>query len=289
DPCPSVVHLSAAHWHTLVGEWSRDARKAQTQLAGVRLINVTGDALVAQKIAQWEALGVGTELINTYGPTETSISCTAAYVRHEAGNSRVSIGTPFANTRIYILDAHHQPVPVGVAGEMYIGGDGVGRGYLNLPDQTEERFLADPFVAGGRMYKSGDLARWNNEGQIEFIGRNDFQVKVRGFRIELGEIESKLSAHEQVSEAVVVALDDAQGQKRLVAYTTGEAELDAEALRQHAQHVLPAYMVPEAYVRLDAFPLTPNGKLDRKALPAPDEAAYVKRAYEAPQGEVEET
>src|SRR4029077_7700845 len=201
-----------------------------------------------------------------------------------------------ANTRVYILDGHGEPVPVGVMGELYIGGAGVARGYLNRPELTAERFVADSFVgeSEARMYRTGDLARWLLDGNIEFLGRNDNQVKIRGFRIELGEIESRLAEHPAVREAVVLAREDAAGEKRLVAYYTasgmGEAEaasVGAEQLRAHLSAVVPEYMVPAAYVCLNRLPLTPNGKLDRKALPAPEQDAYAARGYEAPVGETE--
>jgi hypothetical protein len=179
------------------------------------------------------------------------------------------------------------PVPQGVAGEIYIGGAGVARGYLNRAQLTAERFIASPFVEGDRLYKTGDLARYLPDGEIEFLGRNDFQVKIRGFRIELGEIEARLAQHPQVLQAVVLAREDTPGDKRLVGYYIAETEIGPEALRTHLAAVLPEYMVPAAYVRLEALPLTPNGKLDRKALPAPDGDAYGSRVYVAPQGDVE--
>ena len=204
------------------------------------------------------------------------------------------IGRPIANVQVYNLDGHRQPVPIGVVGELYIGGAGVALGYLNRPELTAERFVADPFSgeAGARMYKTGDLARWLLDGTVEYLGRNDHQVKIRGFRIELGEIEARLGHCHGVSEAVVVARADGGSEKRLVAYFS-EARVDAgraEYGRSAACASLAAfreYMVPAAYVRLESIPLTPNGKLDREALPAPEGAAYLTRGYEAPQGEVE--
>jgi amino acid adenylation domain-containing protein len=285
---PTVVHLTAAHWHTLVGEWQQVPVLAQQHLAGVRLINVTGDAVSAQKLAQWQTLEVRPRLINTYGPTEATISCSATYLDDHSEAVRVSIGKPFANTPIYILDKHLEPVPVGVAGELYVGGIQVGRGYLNLPEQTAARFIADPFQQGGRLYKTGDLARWLPDGRIDFLGRDDSQVKVRGFRIELGEIENALAVCEGVQDVAVVAREDAhRGEKRLLAYVTGS--VDIGTLRATLADQLPQHMLPSAYVLLPRLPLTPNGKLDRDRLPAPDGDAYVSQGYEAPRGEIEET
>jgi non-ribosomal peptide synthetase component F len=204
----------------------------------------------------------------------------------------VAIGRPIANTRIYVLDAAGRPVPAGAAGEIFIAGAGVARGYLNRPAQSAERFVRDPFSADAeaRMYRSGDLGRWRSDGTLEYLGRADQQVKIRGFRIELGEIEARLATHPQVREAVVAARDDGLGGRQLVAYVVAQADAAAptpEALRQHAAASLPDHMVPVAYVALAHLPITPNGKLDRKALPAPMADAYVTRAYEAPVGEVE--
>jgi amino acid adenylation domain-containing protein len=233
----------------------------------------------------------GLQIVNGYGPAETTVfSTTYPEIGNRSRNT--PIGRPLANTRIYILDAHGEPVPVGVTGELYIGGAGVARGYLNRPELTAERFVRDPFTseAGARMYRTGDLGRWLADGNIEFLGRNDFQVKIRGFRIELGEIEARLVEHEGVQEAVVLAREDTPGEKRLVAYYTASEQnsVAVRELRAHLATKLPGHMVPSAYVRLESLPLTPNGKLDWKALSAPEGDAYVVRQYEAPQGAIEE-
>src|SRR5258708_12257322 len=208
----------------------------------------------------------------------------------------VAIGKPIANTQMYVLDAEYGAVPVGVEGEIYIAGVGLARGYWNRLDLTAERFIANPLSAegGARMYRTGDRGRWRSDGNLDYLGRFDHQVKLRGFRIELGEIEARLAEHPAVREAVVLAREDAAGEKRLVAYYAasgmGEAEaasVGAEGLRAHLSAVVPDYMVPAAYVCLDRLPLTPNGKLDRKALPAPEQDTYVARGYEAPVGETE--
>ena len=263
----------------------------------LRCVVFGGEALEPAMLKSWYERNCNrdTQLINMYGITETTVHVTyrpLGYEDTKAGGPS-PIGCPIPDLRAYILDAYGEPVPVGVAGELYIGGVGVARGYLNRPDLTAERFVEDPFVAesGGRMYRTGDLGRWLPDGNIEFVGRDDFQVKIRGFRIELGEIEARLREHAGVREAVVVAGEDGDGGKRLVAYYTTlderEEGVGAEPLRSHLSACLPEYMVPAAYVRLEAMPLTPNGKLDRKALPVPDADAYSKRIYEAPQGEIE--
>jgi amino acid adenylation domain-containing protein len=225
-------------------------------------------------------------LWNMYGPTETTVWSAVAQV--EAGKQPV-IGAPVANTFLYVLDDASQLVPLGVAGELYIGGDGLARGYLRRPELNQDRFVADPFAAepGARMYRTGDRVRRLPDGSIEMLGRLDHQVKVRGFRIELGEIEATLAKHAAVRQAVVVAREQPDG-KRLVAYVVAKEDNQlASILRAHLEAKLPDYMVPAAFVRLDAFPLTPNGKIDRKALPSPGDEAYGRETYEAPRGEIE--
>ncbi|UGQ48692.1 non-ribosomal peptide synthase/polyketide synthase [Massilia endophytica] len=223
-------------------------------------------------------------LHNLFGPTETTIDVTAWTARADDAPGRIPIGRPIANTRAYVLDRQGGLAPVGVPGELYIGGIQVARGYLNQPALTDEKFLPDPFdsTPGARMYRTGDRARWLPDGAIDYMGRSDFQVKIRGFRIELGEIESRLASHPSVREALVMAREDQPGVQRLVAYVTvraGEVP-DAALLRAHLQETLPEYMVPSAFMVLDVFPLTPNGKIDRKALPVPEVQAGAR--YIAP-------
>lgn len=271
------------------------AHKHEKHLSRVIVAGETCPPGLVVKSAQAEPQAF---LFNEYGPTEGTVWATVYRCRDQSDTQPVPIGRPIANTRIYVLDSQKEPVPVGVAGELYIGGAGVGRGYLNRPTLTAAHFLKDPFVeeAGARMYKTGDLGRWLPDGNIEFLGRNDFQVKIRGFRIELGEIETQLAEHPGVREAVVIAREDAPGEKRLVAYYTSIPRSDEaaegvrpEELRGYLAARLPEYMVPAAYVRLERLPLTENEKLDRKALPTPECDAHGVRGYEAPMGETEAT
>ncbi|CVB88525.1 Tyrocidine synthase III [Serratia marcescens] len=263
--------------------------QAATRCGQVVRVMCSGEALPATLVAEFYRRLPQAELHNLYGPTEAAVDVTAWHCSREADRVSVPIGRPIANTRIYLLDERGQPVPLGAVGELYIGGVQVARGYLHRPELTAERFLADPFAPGGRMYRTGDVARYLANGDIEYLGRNDQQVKIRGFRIECGEIEAALATHPAVREAVVDARavgDD----KRLVAWVVPAADVAEEtlagALRQHVSASLPDYMVPSAWVVVAALPLSPNGKLDRRALPEP-QGAQSQAAYEAPQGEHE--
>ncbi|HVH12429.1 MAG TPA: condensation domain-containing protein, partial [Longimicrobium sp.] len=257
--------------------------------SSVRTLNLAGEALTTELAQGLYALPSVEKVRNLYGPTEDTSYSTYSLVAR--GAEQVLIGTPLANSQAYVLDGQLQPVPVGVAGELYLAGEGLARGYANRPGLTAERFLPCPYGApGGRMYRTMDRVRRraDADGELEYLGRTDFQVKVRGFRIELGEIEARLLEHPAVRAAVVVARDDASGGTRLVAYVTTDETVPVDALRAHLSERLPAYMVPAAYVRLDALPQTPSGKLDRKALPAPEGDAFASRGYEAPANEAEQ-
>jgi amino acid adenylation domain-containing protein len=218
------------------------------------------------KLAQ-ELAARSRELWNLYGPTETTVWSSLSKVN---GTSPVTLGMPVANTQFYVLDRHLQPVPIGVAGELYIAGDGLARGYLKRPELTAEKFVANPFspTPGARMYRTGDRVRYLASGELEFLERMDQQVKLRGFRIELGEIESVLSSHPEITESVVLVQQDKHGEKRLVAYIVGENEPASSELHEYLRERLPEYMVPQGFVSLPALPLTPNSKIDRRALQA---------------------
>ncbi|XXV18932.1 amino acid adenylation domain-containing protein [Sorangium sp. So ce1182] len=270
----SILQATPSTWRMLAEHsWPARCRSLKV-LCG-------GEALPPSLAA--ELLGGVPELWNLYGPTETTIWSTLSRLTEPAPH----IGRPIANTQVYVLDAQRRPVPIGVPGELYIGGDGVVRGYLHREELTAERFVSDPFTPDGRLYRTGDLVRWLPDGDLEYLGRNDFQVKLRGFRIELGEIEARLAEVDEVREVVVVAREDVPGDARLVAYYTAPASL-TDALRQHAAASLPGYMMPAAFVHLSAMPLTANGKVDRKALPAPETSSPVRRHDEAPRGEIEQ-
>jgi amino acid adenylation domain-containing protein len=271
----TVMQATPTTWRMLVDSgWSGDGLKC---LCG-------GEALPVALAGELVDLGV--ELWNMYGPTETTIWSTCSRV---SSAEPITIGRPIGNTSLYILDARMQPVPVGVVGELWIGGDGVARGYRGRPDLTEERFVTDPFAAaaGARMYRTGDIARYREDGNVEYLGRVDHQVKVRGFRIELGEIETVLASHEAVASAVVVARGSG-AEAELAAYVVPRGiPVAAHALRQFLTQSLPAYMVPSTVTILESFPLTDNGKIDRKSLPEPTRERSEERELVAPRTELE--
>ncbi len=264
----------------------------------LRRVLCSGEALSYGLQQRFEVRLPGVELHNLYGPTEAAIDVTAWRCQSNVHQGMVPIGRPIANTQIYILDAQMQPVPMGVTGELYIGGAGVARGYLNRAELTEQRFTKDPFRNGARarMYRTGDLGRWLSDGAIEYVGRNDFQVKIKGFRIELGEIEHHLGSVAGIGAAAVVAREGEGGQKQLVGYVTlkadgwpGMSELEVNShLRDGLRRVLPDYMVPTRIVVLEQLPLTANGKVDRKALPVPEEVEREKYGYVGPRNRTEQ-
>ena len=252
------------------------------------MVNLAGEVLSPALARQVYERTTVKRLLNLYGPTEdTTYSSYACVKRGE--DDQVSIGKPIANTQMYVLNGNLDLAPIGVAGELYIGGAGLARGYVNRPDLTAEKFVPNHYskVAGGRLYRTGDLVKWSADGNLEFVGRVDHQVELRGHRIELGEIEASLAEFPGIAEAVVVAKEIAAGDKCLVAYFTsaGNADVNSEGLRAHLAAKLPSYMVPAAYVRMQNLPLTANGKLNRKALPEPTGDAYTLQQYEAPVGE----
>jgi amino acid adenylation domain-containing protein/FkbH-like protein len=276
-----------------VGLFNQCADDLACAFERLRYLLVGGDVLDPRVIERVLERSPPQRLLNAYGPTESTTFATTYRIERVSESARsIPIGSPIANTQIYVLDEHCEPVPIGVTGEIYIGGAGVAQGYLNRPELTAERFVNHPFAPNppSRLYRTGDLGRWQADGMVEFLGRNDGQVKVRGFRIELGEVEAQLTRHPHVKEVAVVTRADRSGGKLLVAYISCAGDLPSpEVLRAHVRSALPEYMVPSAFVTLPNLPLTPNGKLDRRALPEPDADAYASREYEPPGDEVEES
>ncbi|MFP2934483.1 AMP-binding protein, partial [Pyxidicoccus sp. 3LG] len=278
-------------WAT-IGLFTQLVDLAPDGLRSVKHIMTGGDVVSPRHVRRaLEELRVS--VTSCYGPTETTVfATTCSLQRPEQVGDTVPIGRPIGGTRVYVLDAHGQPVPVGVIGELFIGGDGVARGYMGQPSLTAERFVPDAFsgVPGARLYRTGDLVRWLDGGMLDFVGRADTQVKVRGFRIEPGEVEVALRSFPGVDQAVAVVREDSPGDKRLVGYVAAPESLDLVGLRAFLKQRLPEYMVPSALVRLDALPLTANAKVDRKALPMPDAArASASASFVAPRTPAEET
>ncbi len=283
----TTMWLTAALFNSIVDE-------SPSALSGIRQLAIGGEALSVAHVRIAHENLPSTQIINGYGPTEsTTFAC--CYLIPRELNERtksIPIGRPIANTQVYLLDAHLQPVPVGVPGELHIGGDGLARGYLNRSELTAEKFIPNPFSSDpqARLYKTGDLVRYLPDGGIEYIGRIDNQVKIRGFRIELGEIETALLQHPAVLQAVAIAREHDPGKKRLVAYIVCNTSQNAAIgeLRQFLKEKLPEYMLPSAFVFLESLPLTPNGKIDLRALPAPDLTQQLEENFVAPRTEVEQ-
>ena len=283
DSGATVMQATPATWRMLLAAGWHGSRELKILCGGEALSEDLARQLGQHCASLW----------NMYGPTETTVASSAELYCKDSSGRTVSIGRPIANTHIYILDQQLEPVPIGMPGELHIGGEGLARGYLNRPELTAERFIANPFAADAtsRVYKTGDLARYSPGGKIEFLGRMDHQVKIRGYRIELGEIEAVLAQHRSIKESVVIARDDSLGSQRLVAYVVADRTSipSANELRGFLQQTLPEYMVPAAFEFLDSLPLTPNGKLDRRALPAPGKGRpNLDETYSPPQTPLEE-
>ncbi|MCP4397917.1 MAG: amino acid adenylation domain-containing protein [bacterium] len=274
----TVMQATPATWRMLVAAGWQGRRRVKILCGGEAMPGDLAGDLLTRGASVW----------NLYGPTETTIWSTLYQVgaggEPGSGNTSISIGKPIANTQIYILDSRLQPVPVGVAGELYIGGDGLAKGYLHRPELTAERFIADPFsnVEEAKLYRVGDRARYLPDGNIEFLGRTDFQVKIRGFRIELGEIESALTKHPTIRQAVALVREDLPGDKQLVAYLVPGVSQDVRSLstelRTFLKKTLPEYMIPQAFVELEHLPLTANGKVNRLVLPAPSDSGIIRES-----------
>ncbi|HEX5750367.1 MAG TPA: amino acid adenylation domain-containing protein, partial [Archangium sp.] len=295
DNALALPSLPAAHEVTLVNTVpSAIAELARTGgiPSSVRTINLAGEPLPGSLARTLYALPSVQHVFNLYGPTEDTTYSTFSLVPRD-GASEPTIGRPLPGTRVYLLDSRLQPVPPGVPGELHLSGSGLARGYVNRPELTAERFIPDPFSGqpGARLYKTGDLARFLPDGNLEYLGRIDQQVKVRGFRIELGEIESVLLSQPEVLQAAVLAREEVPGDKRLVAYAVAApgTQPDASTLRRRLEQTLPGYMVPSAFVLLEALPLTPNGKIDRKALPPPESHHLARREFIPPRTGLEMT
>ena len=258
------------------------------KLPELRYLFLAGEALPPAMVATYHRLGMAASLINIYGPTEGTIYSTHYTTTLESGNATsISIGKPLPNTQAYILDEQHRLVPVGVVGELCISGRGLAQGYYGREELTATRFVPHPYIPGARLYKTGDLASWAEEGTIRYVGRKDTQVKLRGYRIELSDISAVLDQHQGIRQSVVVFRTDSVDNQQLVCYYTGDTAVALADLKAWLTDRLPAYMVPQVYVLLESFPLSPSGKIDRKALPVPDKGAYQSATYQAPESPIE--
>ncbi len=298
----TFISLPTAYWHQLAASFSQDVRAMPSLL---RLITVGGEKMLAEAARIWRRrLPPRVQLMNTYGPTEATVVATAYELTpaKTTGLRDIPIGRALPHVQTRILDRNLQLTPVGIAGELHLGGVALARGYLNQPELTAEKFIRSPFEDGAYFYKTGDIARYLPDGNIEFLGRADHQVKIRGFRIELGEIEATLCQHPNVREAVVIATEDKPVDKQLIAYlvATSSVQSDTETepqtpelareLRGFIKSKLPEYMIPSAFVVLDKMPVNANGKLDRKALPVPDHSrTELEETYVAPRTPIEQS
>jgi amino acid adenylation domain-containing protein len=278
DSACTVLQATPATWRALIHTGWRGSRKLKVLCGGEALLPDLARDLLPRCAELW----------NMYGPTETTVWSTIHKVTSVDGV--VPIGRPIANTQVYVLDARRNLVPPGNVGELYIGGDGLARGYLHREALTRERFVSSPFVPNARLYRTGDLARWLPDGTLECLGRADNQVKVRGFRIELGEIETILNSHPSIRQCAVVAREDTPDDKQLVAYfeTQKVPAPTASELRAYVEKDLPVFMIPSVFVGMEKMPLTPNGKVDRKALPAPTQRVSVENVFVAPRDATEQ-
>ncbi|MBE8969648.1 amino acid adenylation domain-containing protein [Nostocales cyanobacterium LEGE 12452] len=282
----TVLDLPTAYWHQLVAELKpQDSHIYE----GLRTVIIGGEAVQLEKVQHWHScvahLSPVSELFNTYGPTEATVVATLERLTPAA--TSVSIGRPISNAQVYVLDRYLQPVPIGVPGELHIGGAGLARGYWQRPELTAEKFIEE--AGGSKLYKTGDLVRFRTDGKLEYLGRVDNQVKIRGFRIELGEIEAVLRQHPQVLQAVVIAHENTPGQKRLVAYVvTQKSQPTTNELRDFLKQKLPNYMIPAAFMVLESIPMTPNQKVDYRALPTPDFSRSAEDKFIAPRTLIEE-
>jgi acyl-coenzyme A synthetase/AMP-(fatty) acid ligase len=284
-----ALKIVPSHLSALLGSQSDKVKMLPS-----RFLILGGEALTRELVERIKGRGERCEVINHYGPTETtvgSLTARAPDMEEIWRSATAPIGRPIANTASYILDRELNPAPVGVRGELFISGEGVARGYLKTPDLTAERFTPNPFSReeGERAYRTGDACRCLSEGSVEFLGRADDQIKIRGYRVELGEVQAVLNEHRSVRQSVVVAREDERGEKRLIGYVVGEDGLTATELKRHLRESLPAYMTPEDILILKEMPVTVNGKIDRKKLPAVESASrQMEREYVGPRTPVEE-
>lgn len=288
DLALTVLDLPTAYWHEL----TEDLATAELLLPeSLRLVIIGGEQALGERVITWQKYAGNSTLVNTYGPTETTVVATMYKL---AGDrlSKLPIGRAISHVQTYVLDRSLKPLPIGVAGELYISGVNLARGYLNRPELTAQKFIPHPFSnqLGARLYKTGDLVRYLPDGNIEFLGRTDEQVKSRGFRIEIGEIEAVLSQHPEVKETAIAAREDVSGDKRLVAYVVARQQSapTTSDLRRFLSEKLPPYMIPAVFVQIAALPLTPSGKLDRRSLPVPSVRTELEVAHAMPQTEVEQ-